>query len=77
MKLSDSDLRLQRLKAGARVNAREEEELRSASPEVKWRQFQTLLGWARQFGWAAALGKGVIHRDLKWENIFVTKRWGG
>src|SRR5882724_8623694 len=33
------------------VNAREEEELRNTSLEVRWQQFNTLLRWAHQFGW--------------------------
>jgi hypothetical protein len=52
-----------------RVNAREEEELRSACPEVKWQQFNTLLGWAHQLGWAALLGEGADEVRQRWARL--------
>ena len=52
-----------------RAGAREEEELRSTSLEVKWRQFNTLLGWAHQFGWAAALGEGEAEVRKRWARL--------
>ena len=48
------------------VNAREEEELRSTSLEVKLQQFHTLLAWAHQFGWAAALREGEAEVRERW-----------
>ena len=52
-----------------RVNAREEEELRSTSLEVKWLQFNTLLGWAHWFGWTAALGEGEEEVRMRWARL--------
>ncbi len=52
-----------------RVNAREEEELRATSLEVKWQQFNTLLGWAHQLGWAAALGEGEAEVRQRWARL--------
>jgi hypothetical protein len=52
-----------------RVNAREAEELRSTSLDVKWRQFCTLLEWAHQFGWAAALGEGEAEVRERWMRL--------
>jgi hypothetical protein len=52
-----------------RVNAREEEELRSTSVEVKLQQFNTLLGWAHQFGWAAALSEGEAEVRQRWARL--------
>lgn len=52
-----------------RANAREEEELRSTSLEVKWRQFNTLLGWAHQLGWTAALGEGEAEVRKRWARL--------
>lgn len=52
-----------------RVNAREEEELRSTPPEVKLQQFNTLLGWAHQLGWAAALGEGEDEVRQRWARL--------
>jgi hypothetical protein len=49
-----------------RVNEREVEELRHTPIEVRWQQFNTLLSWAREFGWIEALGK---------EEDMVRKRW--
>ena len=52
-----------------RVNAREEEELRSTPLEVKWQQFNTLLAWAHQLGWAAALGEGEAEVRQRWARL--------
>jgi hypothetical protein len=52
-----------------RVNAREEEELRSTCLEVKWQQFNTLLGWAHQFGWTPALGEGEAQVRQRWARL--------
>jgi hypothetical protein len=52
-----------------RVNAREEEELRSTPPEVKLQQFNTLLGWAHQLGWAEALGEGEAEVRQRWARL--------
>lgn len=51
------------------VNAREEEELRSTPLEVKWRQFITMLGWARQFGWQHDLEEGVAEVRERWARL--------
>jgi len=51
------------------VNAREEEELRSTSLEVRWRQFNTLLGWAEQFGWATDLSEGEDEVRQRWARL--------
>jgi hypothetical protein len=52
-----------------RVNREEEEELRSTSVEVKWRQFNTLLGWAGQFGWTESLGEGEAEVRQRWARL--------
>jgi hypothetical protein len=52
-----------------RVNAREEEELRSTSMEVKWQQFNTLLAWAHRLGWADALGEGEAEVRQRWAQL--------
>ena len=52
-----------------RVNAREEEELRSTSLEVKWQQFNTLLNWAHQLGWTAALSEGEVEVRQRWARL--------
>ena len=49
-----------------RVNEREFEELRNTPLEVKWRQFNTLLAWARDFGW---------EQDLAKDEDLVRNRW--
>jgi hypothetical protein len=51
------------------VNAREEEELRNTSLEVRWRQFNTLLLWAHQFGWTAGLDEGVDEVRQRWAKL--------
>lgn len=51
------------------VNAREEEELRSTSLEVRLQQFNTLLRWAHQFGWTAALGEGEAEVRKRWARL--------
>jgi hypothetical protein len=57
-----------------RVNAREEAELRCTNPEVKWQQFNTLLRWAHQLGWAAALGEGETDVRQRWARLRKTCR---
>ncbi len=52
-----------------RVNAREQEELRSTGLDVKWQQFNTLLGWARQLGWADDLGEGEAQVRQRWARL--------
>ena len=52
-----------------RVNEREAEELRSTSLETRWRQFNTLLNWARQFGWDAALAEGESEVRRRWAKL--------
>jgi hypothetical protein len=52
-----------------RANAREEEELRSTSLEVRLQQFNTLLVWARQPGWAEALSEGEAEVRQRWARL--------
>ncbi len=52
-----------------RVNAREAEELRSTPLEVKLQQFNTLLGWAHQLGWAEALSEGEAEVRERWARL--------
>jgi hypothetical protein len=54
-----------------RVNAREQQELRSTSLEVKWQQFNTLLGWAHQLGWTEALGEGEAEVRQRWARLLT------
>lgn len=56
------------------VNAREEEELRSTSMEVKLQQFNTLLRWAHEFGWEEALKEGEAEVRERW--IRLRKAYG-
>lgn len=51
------------------VNAREEEELRNTSLEVRWQQFNTLLRWAHEFGWTAELSEGVEEVRQRWAKL--------
>ena len=51
------------------AGSREEEELRATSLEVRLRQFNTLLGWAHQFGWTAALGDGEDEVRKRWMQL--------
>jgi hypothetical protein len=52
-----------------RVNAREEAELRTTSVDVKWQQFNTLLGWAHRLGWTEALGEGEAEVRQRWARL--------
>jgi hypothetical protein len=52
-----------------RVNDRAEEELRSTSLEVKLQQFNTLLAWAHDLGWAATLGEGEAEVRQRWARL--------
>jgi hypothetical protein len=52
-----------------RVNAREEEELRSTCLSVKWQQLNTLLHWARRLGWAPALAEGEDEVRQRWARL--------
>lgn len=49
-----------------RVNARQEEEMRSTSIDVKWQQFNTLLRWAYEFGWNESLAQGEAEVRQRW-----------
>jgi hypothetical protein len=51
------------------VNAREVEELRSTSLEVKWQQFNTLLYWVHQLGWAEALDEETLEVRQRWARL--------
>jgi hypothetical protein len=52
-----------------RVNAREAKELRSTSVAVRWQQFNTLLAWAHQLGWVAALAEGEEEVRQRWARL--------
>jgi hypothetical protein len=51
------------------ANAREEAELRSTGLEERWQQFNILLAWAHQFGWAAALSEGEEEVRQRWGRL--------
>jgi hypothetical protein len=51
------------------VNAREEEELRTTSLEVRWQQFNTLLHWARRFEWDTELAEGEAEVRARWVRL--------
>lgn len=51
------------------VNAREVEEMRATSIDVKWQQFNTLLRWAYEFGWTEALAEGEAEVRERWNRI--------
>jgi hypothetical protein len=52
-----------------RVNAREVEELRHASIEVRWQQFNALMQWAHEFGWEAAFREGEEEVRQRWVKL--------
>jgi hypothetical protein len=52
-----------------RVNEHEQEELRQAPPALRLRQFNTLLGWAHQLGWAQALAEGEEEVRARWMRL--------
>ncbi len=52
-----------------RVNAREEEELRTTPLEIKLQQFNTLLAWAQQLGWATVLAEGEEEVRQRWMRL--------
>ncbi len=51
------------------VNSREEQELQSTSPELKWQQFLTLLHWAREFSWTEQLSEGEAEVRERWARL--------
>jgi len=51
------------------VNQFEIDELRRTPPEVKLRQFFTLLQWAKDFGWEVQLGEGVDEVRERWARL--------
>lgn len=51
------------------VNAREAEELRNTSLEVRWQQFCALLQWAKEFGWTDALAEGEEEVWQRWARL--------
>ena len=51
------------------VTAREEEELRTTSLDVKWQQLNTLLQWAHQFGWTETLKEGEAEVRERWARL--------
>ena len=52
-----------------RVNAREQEELRSADFDTRFQQFNTLLAWAREFGWTNSLSEGEHDVRQRWAKL--------
>jgi hypothetical protein len=51
------------------VNAREAEEVRSTSMEVKWQQFNTLLALGRRLGWTDPNDEGVAEVRERWSRL--------
>jgi hypothetical protein len=51
------------------VSEYEKEELRRAPPELRLKQFSTLMGWARQLGWCDALREGEAEVRERWANL--------
>lgn len=58
-----------------RVNEREIEELRATPIAVKWRQINTLMAWARAFGWEEKLREGEAEVRERWARL--RKAYGG
>ena len=52
-----------------RVQEREIEELRDMSLNVRWRQFNTLLGWVRWLNLASALAEGETEVRERWARL--------
>lgn len=51
------------------VNAQEIAELRASSVETRWRQFNTLLHWARRMKWTSALSAGETEVRERWARL--------
>jgi hypothetical protein len=51
------------------VNAREIQELRKATLESRWLQFNAMLNWVRQFGWSDSLREGESAVRNRWTKI--------
>lgn len=52
-----------------RVNAHEIEEMRAASLELKWQQFNSLLALGRELGWTEELRKGEAEVRERWVRL--------
>jgi hypothetical protein len=52
-----------------RVNEYEQEELRRTPASVRLQQFNTLLGWAHQLGWAPELARGEEEVRARWMRL--------
>ena len=52
-----------------RVNAYEVEELQFTPLDVKLQQFNTLLAWAHEFGWAEKLREGESEVRARWARL--------
>lgn len=52
-----------------RVNEREIEDLRKTTLQTRWLQFNSMLNWARQFGWFDALREGESEVRRRWAKI--------
>lgn len=59
---------------GRFLSAFEIEELRRTPLEVRLRQFFTLLGWAREFGWEEKLSEGVDEVRERWVRLWKAYR---
>ncbi len=55
-----------------RLNRMEIEELRRTPPETKLKQFFTLMGWARYFGWEPGLARGEDEVRRRWNRLRQT-----
>jgi hypothetical protein len=51
------------------LNAHEIRELARTPADVRLRQFFTLLGWARAFGWEEELSRGVATVRARWKRL--------
>lgn len=51
------------------ADAREVEEMRTTSIDVKWRQFNTLLRWAHALGWTEALAADDEKVRARWMRL--------
>ena len=57
-----------------RVKAIEIAELRSRSMDLKWKQFNTLLKWAKQLGWSESLRQGEAEVWARWARLRKANR---
>jgi hypothetical protein len=51
------------------INEREMAEVNSASLDLKWQQFNTLLAWSRELGWTEERRKGEAEVRERWMRL--------